>query len=139
MWHSPQAFLFLLCVVVLFILKLIHSVRAVVQYRTMINKDVISDYLLGRSNDVCLFNEGRFTSLSIHAGSQMLCQVECSQVSKSRMRLILDLNTLTCPDILDQQWQSVPGQFHMSRGQLTYIFLDANISPGCQSLGLCFG
>ena len=53
---------------------------------------------------------------------EVKCNVESSQVSKSRMWLILDLNNLTHPDSLDQQYQSVPGQLDMSRGQLRYMF-----------------
>ena len=69
---------------------------------------------------------------------EVKCNVESSQVSKSRMWLILDLNNLTHPDSLDQQYQSAPGQLDMSSGLSTNRILDAIFLPGCQSHGQLF-
>ena len=54
------------------------------------------------------------------------------------MGMILDLNTLTRPDILDQQKQKVPVHLDMSRGLVMNRLLDAIFLPGCQSLGQWF-
>ena len=81
----------------------------------------------------------RDASLALASMLEVKCRVRSSvQVSKSKMGLILDLNTFTRPDILDQQKQKVPVHLDMSRGLVKNRLLDAIFLPGCQSLGQWF-